>query len=384
MRIAIIGAGPAGIEAGLLAAQTGHEFTVYEGSEVGASLLEWGPTRFFSPIGMNVSARALKVLGPRAPGREALPTGPEFVESVLRPLAFTDPILGRIRKRTRVLGVARRQMLRRDYPGHPLRGEQPFVLHLRTEGGEEEHAPADLVIDATGVYSTPNPLGPFGLKALGEHVLEARIIRTLGALHRRRAEFAGRDVLIVGNGHSAANALELLSELTPAPQLVWVTRGAARRPVVAVANDPLAERARIVDKANALAETPPANLHVCRRTHVLALQPQGDRVAVTLSGERTRVVDLIVSMTGYRGDLSFLSELALDIGSHSEGPARLARAVSGVKDCLSKPEVNDDDLTSGEPNFFFAGHKSYGRLSSFLLSNGIDQLERIFAMIGRA
>ena len=384
MRIAIIGAGPSGIEAGLLAAEQGHDFTIYERDEVGASLLEWGPTRFFSPFGMNMSPRAVARLGPRALRQDALPTGPEFVDSVLRPLARSEPLRGRVREGTRILGVARRQMLRGDYPGHPLRGEQPFLLHVESENGQEEHVPADVVIDATGVYSTPNPLGPSGLGALGEPALGLRIMRTLGALHRRLKELAACDVLLVGHGHSAANALETLCGMESEPKLVWATRSAARRPVVSVANDPLQERARTVDAANALATSPPASLHICRRTHVVALESQGDRIAARLSNDRSVGVDGIVSMTGYRPDLSFLSELALDLAPDTEGPALLTRAVNGVKDCLSRPVVKDGDLQTGEPNFFFAGHKSYGRLSSFLLSSGLDQLERIFAIIGRA
>lgn len=382
MKIAILGAGPAGIEAALLAGAAGHEFTVYEGREVGASLLEWGPTRFFSPLGMNLSSRAIAALGAPGLDLDALLTGPEFVERILRPLAHSGALAGRIRDRTRVLGIARRQMLRRDFAGHPLRGEQPFVLHLEGPALREEYVEADAVIDATGVQSSPSPLGPSGLRALGEAVLSNRIIRTFGGLHRD--QLSGRDVLLVGHAHSAATALEMLASLPKETSLTWVIRSAARRPVVSIPKDPLPERARIVGNANRLAEKPPANLHVCRKTHVLSLETRGARVAVRLSNGQERIVDAIVSMTGYRGDYSFLSELALDLAPGTEGPARLARAIGGVKDCLSRPALRDEDLETGEPGFYFAGHKGYGRLSSFLLANGVDQLERVFALIERS
>jgi hypothetical protein len=48
-----------------------------------------------------------------------------------------------------------------------------------------------------------------------------------------------------------------------------------------------------------------------------------------------------------------------------------------VTDCLSTPRVRAADLDSGEPGFHLVGAKSYGRLPTFLLRNGIEQLETI-------
>jgi thioredoxin reductase len=384
LRIAILGAGPAGLEAGLLAAEGGHDFTIFERDVVGASLLDWGTTRFFSPLRMNVSPRAMAVLGAKLPAPETLPTGPEFVAAVLRPLADSPPLHGRIREGARVLGVARKQMLRRDYPGHPLRGEKPFVLHLQGSGGREEHVVADAVIDATGVHATPNPSGRDGLRAVGENAAASNIVRTLGELHRRKCALAGTDVVLVGHGHSAANALDVLLAIEPRPRVAWVFRSASRRPVVTVVPDTLEERERIVNRANDAACVPPPLVHVIRNAQIEGIEPHDGRLLVRLSSGPVLFADTIVSMTGYRGDLSFLSELALDIAPDTEGPRRLSRAVSQAKDCLSRPLVTDADLQTGEPNFFFAGHKSYGRLSSFLLSSGVDQLERMFASLGNA
>jgi hypothetical protein len=372
------------MEAGLLAAEGGHDFTIFERDVVGASLLDWGTTRFFSPLRMNVSPRAMSVLGAKLPAADSLPTGPEFVETVLRPLAASPLLHDRMREGVQVLGVARKQMLRRDYPGHPLRAEKPFVLHLQHSGGREEHVLADAVIDATGVHATPNPSGRDGLRAVGETAAAPNIIRTLGELHRRKSALAGIDVVLVGHGHSAANALDVLLAIEPRPRVAWVLRSASRRPVVAVIPDTLVERERIVNRANDTASAPPAGVQVSRNAQIESIEPHDGRLSVKLSSGQVLMADTIVSMTGYRGDLSFLSELALDIAPDTEGPRRLSRAVSQARDCLSRPIVTAADLQTGEPNFFFAGHKSYGRLSSFLLANGVDQLERIFASLESA
>jgi hypothetical protein len=89
------------------------------------------------------------------------------------------------------------------------------------------------------------------------------------------------------------------------------------------------------------------------------------------------VFDAVVAMTGWRPDLSFLSELALEISPSTEGAARLSRALAGITDCLSVPRVDPRDLESGEPGFYLVGAKSYGRSRSFLLKDGYAHLASI-------
>src|SRR3954467_14768517 len=77
-RLAILGAGPIGLEAALAAAERGWEFTVYEaGRSVGASVRDWGHVRLFTPWDMNVSPRARRALSAAA-GGGALPRGGEL------------------------------------------------------------------------------------------------------------------------------------------------------------------------------------------------------------------------------------------------------------------------------------------------------------------
>src|SRR5205807_5432556 len=52
-RIAVLGAGPIGLEAALYAASLGMPVAVYERERVGAYLQQWGHVRLFSPFGMN-------------------------------------------------------------------------------------------------------------------------------------------------------------------------------------------------------------------------------------------------------------------------------------------------------------------------------------------
>ena len=343
--LVVVGAGPIGLEAAIGATDRGRALTVLE---------------------MNVSARARALLGAAAPSPDALLTGQEMAERVLEPLAATPLLSGCIRTGHTVTAIGRARMTRRDMPGHPLRGERPFRILVETARGEELME-ADVVLDASGVYDRPAAVGVGGIPARGERALDGALIRRLGDLQASLGALAGRDALLVGHGHSAAGALAAMAALPDPPRIHWATRSANRRPCVEIAGDPLPERARVTANANRLASDPPPFLTVERRTGVEAFAPRGGRVAVTLTGSGERLCDAVLGFTGYRPDLSFLSELALDVSPATEGALGVARVLAGVTDCLAVPRVTPADL----------GAKSYGRLPTFLLRNGIEQLTTI-------
>ncbi len=353
-RLLIIGAGPIGLAAALGGMQRGWDVTVLEQGEAGASLRRWGPTKFFSPLSMNLPPGVPCSL----PG-DAILTGAEFADAVLVPIA------DRVKTGHRVIAVTRAGLTKADFARHPIRAERAFRVLAETPDGEKVFE-ADAVIDASGVYGQPVPLA-----VPGERALAGSIRRDLASID----DLEGQSVLLVGHGHSAANAILRLSH---ASRVIWATRSLNRRPCVEVACDPLPERRRIVAEANQLAMQPPAWLHVERRASVDAIAEAGEgKVRVSLSGGREAVVDVVLALTGYRPDLSFLSELAIGIDPVTEGAAGLTRALSNITDCLAVPTVSPEDLDSGEPGFYLAGAKSYGRSRSFLLQNGYAQLDTI-------
>jgi thioredoxin reductase len=377
-RLVVIGAGPMGLEAALGAEERGFDVTVLEKGRVGDSLRRWGRTRFFSPLGMNVSPRARRRLGALLPPEDAILTGVEMVERVLEPLAAG--LRGPVRTGHRVVAVGRSRLTRSEMAGHPLRAERPF--RLLVEGPEGEYAiEAEAVLDASGVYDTPAAVGSGGVPARGESAVQSRLVRHLGTLEERLPDLAGHDVLLVGHGHSAAHAIGLFETLSPSPRVVWATRSAHRRPCVEIAGDPLLERRSVVARANALAQDPPAFLRVERRASVESIEVDNGRLRVALGGDRGGLFDAVVGFTGYRPDVSFLSELALEISPVSEGAHRLQRAIAGITDCLTPPRVRDEDLLSGEPGFHLVGFKAYGRLPTFLLQTGHAQLESVLEIV---
>ena len=378
-RLAVIGGGPIGIAAAVGALDRGFDVVVLEKGSVGDALRSWGSARFFSPLSMNVSARMRELLGTSIPG-DALLTGREMIDQVLQPLAEREPLRGRIRTNTGVAAIGRRGLTRSDYAGHPLRAERPFRIVL----DDDEVLEADIVLDATGGYATPNPIGAGGLPAAGEKNLKA--IRTLGALESRREELRGRHVLLVGDGHSAANAIAVLERLAredDATRIVWAVRKQNLRPCQEIAGDPLPERAAVVNAANRLAESPPPFLTIERRAMVESFAQRDDGVEVGLTGGRRIVVDHVAAFTGFRPNGSIHRELNVETSPVTEGGARLYRAISGITDCLTLPRVTAADLASGEPDYYFIGARSYGSAPSFLLRTGLSQLETILDSLRR-
>ena len=383
VRVLVIGAGPIGVETALAAADRGHEVTVVERGVVGSGLKAWGRTRFFSPFGMNVSRRLKAVLGAHAPPDDALLFGSEMAEHVLDRVVQSGFLAGPVQTHTEVVAVGRSRMTRRDRPGHPTRHRRPFQVLMESKGGEST-LEADLVFDASGV-SRRLAFGAGGIPVPGERKASRFVVGTLGELDDRLPRLANRRVLLLGHGHSAACALErlaVISENSPQTRVTWAVRSISRHPVVAVADDPLPERARIVDQANALAHTPPPWLTVERKAHVEQVKSASDVVSVMLSGNRQAEYDTIAAFTGYRPDLTILDELQVRISSVSEGADGIYRALSNVTDCLSVPSLSPSDLESGEPGFYLVGAKSYGRMSTFLLKNGIEQVETILEREG--
>src|SRR5205085_7803440 len=78
--LAVIGAGPIGLEAALAAHERGFDVHVFERGEIGAHALAWGHVRMFTPWRMNVGPAAHAQLARRGwtlPDAESCPTGAE-------------------------------------------------------------------------------------------------------------------------------------------------------------------------------------------------------------------------------------------------------------------------------------------------------------------
>ncbi|HEX5759702.1 MAG TPA: flavoprotein, partial [Thermoanaerobaculia bacterium] len=376
--IAILGAGPTGLEAALAAAAGGYPFTLYEAApQAAGNVRGWGHVRLFTPWSMNVSPRvraALAAAGYAAPDGEDCPTGTELAERLLQPVAALPAVAAGLRLGTRVVAVGREGLLKHEEIASAARGATPFRLLLAGRDGGEWVERADLVIDTTGTYGQPNSLGDGGIPAPGELPLAPAIRRSIPDLAREAHDWAGRTILLAGSGHSAQTAARDLAELArvaPGTRVVWALR--RREPEWgSPAGDPLAERARLAATAAELTAGASPAVQARRGVAVEALAPAAEgRVLVRLrnGGGESVIVDRVLSLTGSIGDHSLYRQLQVHECYATAAPMKLSAALLGAAggDCLSQTSHGVEVLTNPEPGFFILGAKSYGRNNTFLM-----------------
>lgn len=390
-RVAILGAGPTGLDAALACADRGLPFTVYEAADTPAgNVREWGHVRLFTPWSMNVSPRMRRRLtadGTPAPDGEGYPTGTELAERVLDPVARSEDVSPSLRLGTTVKGIGRRGLTKDQEIGTAERSARPFRLLLEDARGESSEE-ADAVLDCTGVWGNPNSLGDGGIPAVGENALGGRIERSLPDVTADPRRWAGRTVLLAGAGHSAQTAARDLARLAreaPGTEVVWAVRQ-DEPDWDAVRGDPLPERAALVAEAEALRRGGSAAVTVHTASVVEALRPEGGRVAVTLrnGGDRDLVVDEVVSLTGSVGDNRLYRQLQVHECYATCGPMSLSAALLGSDsaDCLTQESHGADALRLPEPNFFLLGSKSHGRYGLYLMRIGFEQVDDAMGLLG--
>jgi thioredoxin reductase len=386
-RIAILGAGPIGLEAALYGASLGHDVHVYERGRVAHNMKSWGHVILFSSWRMNHSAlgaRTLAQAGVALPDPDDYLTGFQHVERYLQPLTRSAPLEGRVHEGVEVLYVGRDGIGKRDLIGGP-RHQHPFRLLINGSAGEKM-VEADIVIDSSGTYGNPNWMGNGNIPALGEEALCDRIPYTLEDIAGAdRARYEEKRVLLVGSGHSAATALEALVGL-PDTSILWVSRTTGEAPLPVIPDDPLPERARLCRLANRLAsgQSPRVDYRPATEVERLELRDEGFEVDLSSNGTTDTVqADRILAHVGYRPDNRIYGELQVHECYASLGPMKLATALLGESsaDCLTQTSKGADILTNPEPNFYILGSKSYGKHSNFLIRIGLEQVQEVFTLI---
>jgi len=397
--IAILGAGPIGLEAALYARFMGYKVDIYERGKVAENVLAWGHVKMFSPFQMNRSTLGAAAIQAQdatwqAPDDTAMLTGREWAESYLLPLAATDLLSSHVHQRTRVVGVSREDLLKHERVGMPERGEPPFHLLLEDANGPRI-AVADVVIDATGTFGNHNWFGSGGLPAVGEQAFASRIRYDLpDVLGCDKETYANRRTVVIGGGYSAATtivALAELSRLEPQTHVSWLVRGdrSPQEPVLRIPNDSLAQRDRLAEESAAAIEIEAVDFHPGTSIDTLKSSTPSaaaDDLVVTTRGmtETEIPCDQVIANVGYHGDRSIFEQLQVHECYASGAPMKLAATLAGQtsSDCLQQVSTGVDTLVTTEPDFYVLGGKSYGRDSRFLVSRGLDQIRELFGLIG--
>jgi thioredoxin reductase len=383
--VVVVGAGPVGLAAAAQLLERGIEPLVLErGAQAGAGVAQWNHVRLFSPWSELVDPAGGRLLDPTGwtrPEDENYPTGEEWAAVYLRPLA--EALGARVRCGAEVVGVARRG---RDRIVDSGRDDEPFTVHVLAADGFEERITARAVIDASGTWSTPNPLGGEGLPAVGERSAADRIAHRLPNLadDSGRTRYAGKHVVVAGSGHSALTALVALAALakdTPGTRISWVLRrGSVGNTFGGGDADQLPARGALGLRAQDAVNSGLITVVTGFRTEMVDRAADDRLTLVSSAGQRIEAVDEVVTLSGFRPDLSWLSELRLGLDAKLQAPVALAPLVDpNEHSCGTVYPHGAKELAHPEKDFYLAGMKSYGRAPTFLAMTGYEQVRSIAA-----
>ncbi|MBS2966909.1 NAD(P)-binding domain-containing protein [Actinocrinis puniceicyclus] len=384
--VVVIGAGPVGLAAAAHLLEYGITALVLEaGPHADTAVRAWSNMRLFSTWNEIVDPAAEKLLTPTGwvrPDSCAYPTGGDWAEQYLQPLA--DALGQSVRYGARVTGVARAG---RDRIVDAGREQTPFTVHLVTPDGGEQRVTARAVIDASGTWSTPSPMGGDGLPALGEAAHAGRIAYRVPDLrdHVVRERYAGKRTAVVGTGASAFTALGYLADLAqdaPGTHAVWILRRAVSGSTYGGGEaDQLPARGALGLRAKAAVEAGHATAVTGFRT--AAVEADGARLALLAEDER-RVgdIDEVIVLTGFRPDLSFLTEIRLGLDERLQAPLALAPLIDpNQHSCGTVYPHGVSELSHPEQDVYLVGMKSYGRAPTFLAMTGYEQVRSIAAAL---
>ncbi|MFJ6931630.1 NAD(P)-binding domain-containing protein [Streptomyces nigra] len=387
--VVVIGAGPVGLAAAAHLVARGIEPLVLEaGTAAGSAVREWSHVRLFSTWSELTDPAAEKLLAPTGwvkPDPDSCPSGGEWADLYLRPLA--DVLGDRVRTGARVTGVSRTG---RDRVVDAGREAQPFVVHVAHTDGREEKVFARAVVDASGTWTSPGPAGGSGLPVPGERAAGDRITYRVPDLKDPavRARYAGRRTAVIGSGASAFTALAYLAELAEAEDgagthAVWVLRrGISGSTFGGGTADQLPARGALGLAAKAAVDDGHADAVTGFRTDAIERAGDGRLVLVAEDGRRLEPVDEVIALTGFRPDLSFLSEIRLGLDERLQAPTALAPLIDpNQHSCGTVYPHGHRELAHPEQDFYLVGMKSYGRAPTFLAMTGYEQVRSVVAAI---
>lgn len=387
--MAIVGAGPVGLAAASHLALRKQPFILFEaGNEVASNILSWKHIRVFSPWRYNIDKAARQLLNGTdwiSPDDEGLPTGGELFDLYFKPLSEHPSLKQNIKLNSQVLSIGRKNIDKMKTWG---RDEVPFVVQVLQEGEVRQYE-AKSVIDTSGTWNSPNPIGSGGVYAVGEVENREKIFYGIpDILDQHLERYKNKNVLVVGSGHSSINVileLDKLKEKYPATGIHWVLRKKKIEDVYGgQEKDALEARGALGIKIEEL-------VHADRVTVYTPFQIQ----QIVRRGEKLTIIgfqndqqfalpdiDEVISNTGSRPDFSFIREIRLRIDPSLESVAEIAELIDpNIHSCGTVRPHGEKELRHPEKNFYIAGSKSYGRAPTFLMATGYEQVRSIAAAI---
>jgi len=243
--IAIIGAGPVGLEAAIYARFLGYFVSIFEQRRVAHRMLDWHERPLAVSVGecttsmghAAIAAQNLEYV--RRPADEIY-TGRSFAEEYLLPLAKTDLLFDDIHFLSPVANVSRCRTFVTDDIERQERCNDEFRILVEGRHRGPWVSRADIVIDCRGSVQKQSGMGPGGGLAIGEAALrDSFLLHTPRDRKFEDKSVVGKHVCLVGQSIRAAQfANEYLNQFgqDANSRLTWVVRPDRRHDSQSVEN----------------------------------------------------------------------------------------------------------------------------------------------------
>ena len=388
--VAIVGGGPVGLAAAAHLTVRNIPFILFEaGESVVSNILTWQHVRVFSPWRYNIDKAAKQLLeasGWLAPDEEALPTGKELYETYFKPLADLPILKSSIHTNSKVMAIGRKNMDKMKSWG---REEWPFVLQVSHKDDGVRFYETKAVIDASGTWNSPNPIGSGGVFAVGETENNDKILYGIpDVLGKLKERYRNKTIAVIGGGHSAINTiieLDKLKDEYPGTIIHWILRKKNVQDVYGgQEKDVLQARGALGIKIEHLVNDDRVNVYTPFQVQEVR-KHNGQLVLLGHQHDELQAlpgIDEIISNTGSRPDFSFLREIRLLVDSSLESSAAIAELIDpNIHSCGTVRPHGERELRHDDEGFYIVGSKSYGRAPTFLMATGYEQVRSVVAAI---
>ena len=232
--IAILGAGPMGIEAALYARFLGYHVSIFETRRVAHRMLDWNNRKIDSPAGQITTSLGLGALeaqdeGYRPPDEDHFFTGKQYAEEYLLPLAKTDLLFDDIHFLSPVIDISRWRSSDQPKPDRldefqwQSRCNDEFRILVQGRHRGTWVSRADCIIDCRGTRSARVGLGPCGGLAIGELQSRDDFLEHLPMDRKFDPKtYDGKQIVLVGSTPEACRQVRECLEYDGHAKLIWI------------------------------------------------------------------------------------------------------------------------------------------------------------------
>ncbi len=389
--VAVLGGGPAGVEAALYARFLGYYVLLIDARRIGSRLIRWGdhplPADFAtaaSPLGLAALEAQEKL--EQCPAPDATPTCKDFVEQYLLPLAKSDLIEECVHINCPVLSIGRAHWPKGKPVSIEQRAEDEFRILMKSPVRGEFSQLADIILDCTGEGRIAAGVGPGSSQAIGQQSnIEHCLLGIRDFVDRDRDKFVSKRTIQFGCSVAACqNAVQFAKQFRDRDDclLTWIvpkgrTHSDWLAEVAATAPELAIDASQILDGQSTCvvhleswgAESMLRNEKGIWNLKLLV----GDEETVDTQCEQVLLTDL-------HQPWSFTDGLNIQRCPKRDLPLAASHWLDQIGD--GPMDCGPESFITTEPHYYVLGKKSVGGDRRYGFTHLRQQIQQVFGLIG--